>query len=126
MFIDLPRIDEIWSPILKKKKYDVIGKFIKAVLSFIHSTSLVEGSIKDLRNVLGTFSHGSSDKMCTARLALMGAIRSAKSECCFDFNLNSKEHRMNWLSSWKVPDKEIQDEADNEDDLGCIDDSDSD
>ena len=125
LFIDLPRIDEIWSPIIKKKKYYFLGKFIKAVLSFIHSTSSVEGSVKDLRNVSGSLSHGSSDKMCTARLALMSAIRSAKSECCFDFNQNNKEHRINWLSSWKLPEKVIQDEVDNEDDLGSINESES-
>ena len=71
------------------------------MLSFIHSTTSAEGSIKDVRNIVGSYSHSTSDDICTARLALMSAIRSSDSVCCFDYTQNIAKHRANWRASWK-------------------------
>ena len=110
LFNDLPRIDEVWSPIIKNKRYSSLGKLLKAVLSFFHSTATAEGSIKDIRNILGSLSHSSSDKMCTSRLSLMGAVRSSSSKCCYDYPVTD-ELRNNWRSSWKVPKDDDDEEA---------------
>ena len=77
---------------------------LKAVLSFVHSTAKAEGSIKDLRNVLGSYSHRSSDDTCGARLVLLSSVRAAGS-CCFDYTRNIKEHERNWKSSWRSQNK---------------------
>ena len=111
LFNKAERIDKIWAPIIRNPKYQVLGKFLKSVLSFIHSTAFAEGSIKDIRNVVGSNSHNTSDTNCQARLALISAVRSTDS-CCFDYNKNSEEHRRNWQSSWKK--KEFENESGNE------------
>jgi hypothetical protein len=48
---------------MKNPKIPTFGKFIKGALSCIHSTAFAEGSIKDIRNVVGSYSHRTSD--CT-------------------------------------------------------------
>ena len=110
LFNDLPRIDEVWSPIIKNKRYSSLGKLLKAVLSFFHSTATAEGSIKDIRNILGSLSHSSSDKMCTSRLSLMTAVRSSSSKCCYDYPITD-ELRKNWRSSWKGSKDDDDEEA---------------
>ena len=116
LFNKTERIDKIWSPIIKNPKYQVLGKFLKSVLSFIHSTAFAEGSIKDIRNVVGSYSHNTSDTTCQARLALLSAVRSSDS-CCFDYNKNSEEHRRNWQSSWKKA-SEVESENESAEDSG--------
>jgi hypothetical protein len=118
LFNQTERIDKIWTPIIKNPKYPLLGKFIKGALSFIHSTAFAEGSIKDIRNVVGSYSHSTSDSTCQARLALMSAIRSTDS-CCFDYNKNGAEHRKNWQSSWEKAKKPSQVESDSGDDSGA-------
>ena len=85
---------------MKNDKYQTLAKMLKAVLSFVHSTAKAEGSIKDVRNVLGSYSHRSSDETCGARLVLLSSVRAADS-CCFDYTRNQKEHEKNWKTSWK-------------------------
>lgn len=116
LFKDKLPIDMIWSPIIKKKnKYPSLGKFLKAVLSFTHSTASVEGSIKDMRNVLGSMSHASSDLMCSSRLAIMTSVRrGGTSNCCYDFQCN-KDFRTDWLESYKTQEKALEKAADPED-----------
>ena len=105
LFKDLMRIDKVWSPVIKSKKYCHLAKLLKACLSFVHSTAGAEGSIRDLRFILGDFRHSSTDEVVTARLAVLSAIRSCKeSKCCFDYKQNEMEHRRNWTRSWKSQD----------------------
>ena len=120
LFKDKLPIDQVWAPIIKQKiKYPSLGKFLKAVLSFTHSTASVEGSIKDIRNVLGSMSHSSSDLMCTARLAMMTSVRrGGTSTCCFDFESN-KDYRKDWLESAKNKDEASKVMADPEDAEEC-------
>ena len=73
---------------------------LKAALSFLHSTAKAEGSIKDVRNILGSYSYHSSDDTCGARLVLLSSVRAADS-CCFDYTRNIQEHEENWKSNWK-------------------------
>ena len=73
-------------------------------------------SIKDIRNVVGSYSHNTSDTTCQARLALLSAVRSSDS-CCFDYNKNSEEHRRNWQSSWKKA-SEVESENESAEDSG--------
>ena len=113
-FKDIDGIDELWSPIIRNQKYASLGRFLKAVLSFIHSTASVEGSIKDIRNVLGSMSHKSSDKMCTSRLAVMSSVRSGKSDCCYDFEC-TQEYRDAWKDSWKISEEEAIEEVEHDD-----------
>lgn len=102
LFKDLMRIDRVWSPVIKSGKYCHLAKLLKACLSFVHSTAGAEGSIRDMRFILGDFRHSSTDELVTARLAVLSAIRSCKeSKCCYDYKQNQMEHRRNWRSSWK-------------------------
>ena len=120
LFKDIDAIDEVWSPVILSKKYYSLGRFLKAVLSFIHSTASVEGSIKDTRNILGSMSHRSTDKMITSRLAMMSSVKSGSAECCYDFDC-TKEYRDAWKQSWKTSGKlpevvEADDDTDIDDD----------
>ena len=79
----------------------------------------MEGSIKDIGNVLGSMSHSSSDLMCTARLAMMTSVRrGGTSTCCFDFEAN-KDYRKDWLESAKNKDEASKVMADPEDAEEC-------
>ena len=105
LFKDLMRIDRVWSPVIKSEKYCHLAKLLKACLSFVHSTAGAEGSIRDLRFILGDFRHSSSDELVTSRLVVLSAMRSCKeSKCCYDYKQNQMEHRTNWRSSWKSQD----------------------
>ena len=105
LFKDLIRIDSVWSPVLRSKKYYHLSKLLKACLSFVHSTAGAEGSIRDLRFILGDFRHSSTDELVTARLAVLSAIRSCtETKCCYDYKQNQMEHRINWRNSWKSQD----------------------
>ena len=65
----------------------------------------MEGSIKDIRNVLGLMFHKSSDIMCTSRLAMMSSVRCGPSVCCYDFEW-TKEFREDWKKSYKKSEEE--------------------
>ena len=65
----------------------------------------MEGSIKDIRNVLGSYSHRSSDEMCTSRLAMMSSVRCGPSACCYDFEC-TEQFREDWKQSYKKSEKE--------------------
>ena len=110
---EIPRIDQIWSPVIQNPKYQYLSKFLRAVLSFIHSTTAAEGSIQDFRKIVGSYSHRTSDKTCTARMSVLSATRSAGSDCCYDYNQNIESHRINWRSSSKA--SEENNEEENED-----------
>ena len=103
-FQELMRIDQVWSKIISnKKKYPNLGRFIMATLSFIHSTTGAEGSVRDIRHILGDVRHKYTDEACTARLAVLSAVRSCKkSSCCFDYTQNQMVGRINWRNSWKT------------------------
>ena len=96
---DVERIDTIWSKVIQNPKYQFLGKFLRAVLSFIHSTTGAEGSIQDFRKIVGSYSHRTSDATCTARMSVISATRASTADCCYDYNNNVIEHRRNWRNS---------------------------
>ena len=103
-FQELMRIDQVWSKIISnKRKYPHLRRFIMATLSFIHSTTGAEGSVRDIRHILGDVRHKYTDEVCTARLAVLSAVRSCKkSSCCFDYTQHQEMSRINWRNSWKT------------------------
>ena len=74
---EIQRIDLVWSSVIKNPKYQFLSKFLRAVLSFIHSTTGAEGSIQDFRKIVGSYSRRTSDITCTARMSGLSATRSS-------------------------------------------------
>ena len=77
-----------------------------------------EGSIRDIRHLLGTQKHNSKNDLCTARLAILSSVRSAKSTCCYDYTPDSMaKAKENWLHSTKRNQKlEEKDKVDSDSD----------
>ena len=96
---DVERIDTIWSKVIQNPKYQFLDKLLRAVLSFIHSTTGAEGSIQGFRKIVGSYSHRTSDATCTARMSVISATRASTADCCYDYNNNVIEHRRNWRNS---------------------------
>jgi hypothetical protein len=95
----------VWAPIINNKSYPIMSKLLSAALSLFHSTAAVEGSVCDTRNFLKDRAHRSTDKILEAKMTVQSSIRSAKTQCCYDYDYETSCHINDWRSSRQVVSK---------------------
>ena len=79
-------INSVWGEVIKDDaSYPVFSKLLEAVLSIFHSTATVEGAINTTRNILNL----------NARKTIKSANKNSLSVCCYDFDVNSENHKRN-------------------------------
>ena len=121
-------VDLVWKEILSNEiDFPLMSKLLRAVFSIFHSTATVEGAINTTRNILKERSHSLLDVNLNARKQVKSSVKNSNAKCCFDFKVDSDDHRKNWSNSYGEYVKQgvnnvnnnSDDDSDNQEDGKC-------